>query len=212
MGRARAFPFYHGLPDKLFPALGKRVGQVEPFAEFLDRTANARPEQYAEAMHAAAERSGLSSERSIEEFERMKRYILSYYEGVTPVHSFLTSAGQAVDCVPFEQQPSLRVARAAGFPTDSSAPPPLPVLGISLPHNAAPQSAPVSGTSLPPGAPSSSPPPSALPGARPSLIPPGTVPLLRISLDRLIPMGTLDSFFRKSVGHPASDQGSSPVG
>jgi hypothetical protein len=188
------------------------MDQVEPFAEFLARTANARPEQYSEAIRAAAERHGLSPERARAEFERMKSYILSYYEGVTPVRSFLNTAGQPVDCVPFEQQRTVRAARAAGYPTEVSPPTPVMIQGISLPRNAAPLSAPVSGNSLPPGATRSSAPPSPSSSPQPPQIPPGTVPLLRITLDRLVPLGTLDRFFHKSVGPPTTGERSSSVG
>jgi hypothetical protein len=180
--------------------------QVEPFADFLARTESARPEQYSEALCVAAQRHGLSPERAAVEFERMKRYILSYYEGVTPVCSFLSTAGQPVDCVPFDQQPAVRAARAAGYPTDVLAPTPAAISGISLPVDVASVTIPVSGSSLPPGTKLS--PASQIPSSssQPPQIPQGTVPLLRITLDRLIPLGTFDSFFHKTVGAPTVDK------
>jgi hypothetical protein len=178
------------------------MDQVEPFTEFLARTANARPEQYSDAIRAAAERHGLSVERVTAEFERMKNYILSYYESVMPVHSFLNAAGQPVDYVPFEQQPAVRAARAAGYLTEVSPPTPVSIPGISLPNDVESLSAPVSGSSLPPDATRSPASPSLSSSPRPPQVPPGTVPLLRITLDRLIPLGTLDSFFHKTVGLP----------
>jgi hypothetical protein len=178
------------------------MDQVEPFTEFLTRTANARPEQYAEAISAAAQRHGLSVERVAAEFERMKNYILSYYEGIRPVCSFLNASGQPVDCIPFEQQPSVRAAHAAGYPTEVTPPTPAPTPGISLPTDVEPLLAPVSGSSLPPDA--TRPPDSASPASspRPIQIPPGTVPLLRVTLNRMIQLGTFESFFRKAVGLP----------
>ena len=172
--------------------------QVEPFADFLARTANARPEHYSAAIRAAAEHHGLSLERATVEFDRMKSYILSYYEGVTPVCSVLTTAGQPVDCVPFDQQPTVRAARAAGYPTDVTPPMPAPILGNSMPPDSSLPSAPISGDSMPPDTTLSPAMRSQLSSAQPSQIPPGTVPLLRITLERLIPLGTLDNFFRKS--------------
>jgi hypothetical protein len=178
------------------------MDQVEPFTEFLARTANARPEQYSDAIRAAAERHGLSVERVTAEFERMKDYILRYYEGVRPICSFLNAAGQAVDCVPFQEQPSVRAARAAGYPTEVVPPTPAAIPGISLPSDVEPLSPPVSGSSLPPNAtrpPASS---SRSSSPRPPQVPPGTVLLLRVTLDRLIPLGTFESYFHKTVGPP----------
>jgi hypothetical protein len=186
--------------------------QVEPFAEFLVRTANARPDQYIEALRATAKHHGLSPEEATAEFERMKSYILSFYEGVTPVCSFLNTAGQPVDCVPFEQQPAVRAARAAGFQTDVSPPTPATIAGNSLPNDVEPVSAPVSGNSRPPGATRSAASPSQSSSPHPPQIPPGTAPLLRITLDRLIPMGRLDSFFHKNVGPPTTDNQTSFAG
>jgi hypothetical protein len=79
--------------------------EVEPFAAFLSRVAAAQPEQYCEAIRAAAARHNLSAERVEKEFEKMKSYILQYYAGVTPVRSFLDGAGQPVDDLLFDQQP-----------------------------------------------------------------------------------------------------------
>jgi hypothetical protein len=177
------------------------MNQVEPFTEFLARTANARPEQYSDLIRAAAERGGLPVEKVTAEFERMKSYIVGHYEGVRPAHSFLNAAGQPVDCVPFEQQPTARAARAAGYPTDVSPPTPAAIRGISPPNDAGPLSASRSGSSPPPEARSPASPSSSA-SAQPSQCPPGTVPLLRVTLDRLIPLGTLDNFFHKTVGLP----------
>lgn len=183
------------------------MDQVEPFTEFLARTAEARPEQYSDAVRAAAESHGLPIEKGAAEFERMKSYILSYYQGVRPVRSFLNAAGQAVDCVPFEQQPTVRAARAAGYLIEVSPPTPAATPGMSLPDDAGPLSAPVSGSSLPPNATRSSASPSPPSSPEPSQVPPGTVPLLRVTLDRLIPLGTVDNFFRKTVGLPRGKNG-----
>jgi hypothetical protein len=183
------------------------MDQVEPFTEFLARTAKARPEQYSDAIRAAAESHGLPIKRATAEFERMKSYILSYYQDVRPVRSFLNAVGQAVDCVPFEQQPTVRAARAAGYLTEVSPPTPAAIPGMSLPNDVGPLAAPVSGSSLPPDAKRSSASPSAPSSPQPPQVPPGTVPLLRVTLDRLIPLGTLDNFFRKTAGLPGGKNG-----
>jgi hypothetical protein len=172
--------------------------RVEPFQDFLARTSNASPEQYSTALRWAASRYGLSADKSTEEFERMKAFVLSYYEGITPVCSFLNSAGQPVDCVPFDQQPAARAARTAGYKTDVSPPTPAAISGISHPDDPATLSTPASGVSLAPGAAQSTSSPRPSEGSAPPQIPPGTVPLVRVTLERLIPLGTLERFFHKA--------------
>jgi hypothetical protein len=157
---------------------------IEPFDQFLARTAAASPDDYADDLRTTAKRCRISPEGAVAEFERMKAHLLRYYEGVRPVYSCLDAAGQVVDCVPFEQQPSVRAAAAAGYP--QTLPPKRP-----RPTSTAPAVA--------------SPPDAALPAATPAseptecraLCPDGTVPLLRLTLERLLRHGTLDNFFRK---------------
>ncbi|MCI0463995.1 MAG: hypothetical protein L0Z62_44240 [Gemmataceae bacterium] len=158
------------------------MSDIEPFEEFLARTASARPEDYPREDSAEAEASGPEPAVSAAEFERMKRYILDYYEGVRPVHSFLSPSGQVIDCVPFEQQPSVRAARAAGYSVTQHHRPPTPP-----PHTQR------QGTPTPA-------PPEA---ARTSPCPQGSVPMVRLTLERLVGLGNLDNLFRQPGGeHP----------
>jgi hypothetical protein len=175
--------------------------QVEPFVEFLARTSKARPEEYSEAIHASAIQHGLSNAKVISEFQRMKGYILSYYEGVSPLCSFLNLDGITFDCVPTEQQPTYRAARDAGYQVDVKPPKPAPFVGISTPTDTAQESSvPSSGISSPPGSTVSSSMPSPFSTSSPSCVPQGTVALRRISLENLISFGTLDNFFHKTHG------------
>lgn len=151
-----------------------------PFDVFLAETAAARPEQYEAALAEGARLAAITPEEARAEFERMKAYILSYYRGVRPVGSFLDRAGQTFDCVPFDQQPTVRAARAAGHPVAR--------------HGHAP-------AALPPEASHRRQPLSAAPPA--PRCPEGTVPLPRLTLDRLARLGTLDNFFRKIPGPAA---------
>lgn len=144
------------------------MSQVEPFEEFLARTTAATPDEYAPLMKAAAEKWNLSPPRMAEEFERMKAYIADFYEGVVPVSSFLGAGGQPVDCIPIEQQPSARKATA---PIKLSARPPSA-------HAGQPDQAPAS---------------TACAG----ICPAGTIPIVRVTLERLIPLGTFENYFRK---------------
>jgi hypothetical protein len=175
------------------------MDQVEPFAAFLSRVASAQPEQYSEEIRAAAERHRLPIDKVMSEFDRMKSYILSYYEGVTPVSSFRTASGQIVDCVPFEQQPAVRAARAAGYSVDISPPPPQVTIGSSPTSNVAPDSPRTSGFALPPQGGGHSASPGLSPTHQQPQTPPGTVALVRITLERLIVMGTLEAIFKKSI-------------
>jgi hypothetical protein len=70
-----------------------------PFAQFLASTKDAK----------AADYIGKQNVRVRDEaaFQEMRSHILSLYEGVTVKRSFVDD-GRYVDCVPFDQQPSLR--------------------------------------------------------------------------------------------------------
>ena len=154
------------------------MGPVEPFETFLARTAADRPEQYAEALRDGARRAGISAEQAVVEFERMKAHILHYYDGMHPVGSYPDAAGNPVDCVPFEQQPAFRAAAKTGHGTIPTPPPPRSV-PTRAPSLSSPRAESVAG---PAGTP---------------VCPPHTVPLPRVTLERLIFLGTLDNHFRK---------------
>jgi hypothetical protein len=148
-----------------------------PFDVFLAETAAARPEQFAAALQAAARQAGVSPEVARAEFERMKEHILSYYQEVQPVGSFLDADGQTIDCVPFEQQPSVRTAIAEGHAVARTAPPP-PRLAGKHSHGPRPQP------------------------AMPLICPDGAVPIVRLTLERLLRFGTLDNYFHKTPTTP----------
>lgn len=173
------------------------MSTVESFADFIARTTAARPEQYAAAIHAAAVAHGLTEAEVSAEFDRMKAYILSYYQGVHPVRSVRDASQQIVDYVPYDQQPAARAAAAAGNPTWVAPPTPAPVSGSSGNAGESVGDEPRSGMTDAPGMDSpasSSLPPS--PASTPSQ-PAGEVPLIRVTLARLLSLGTLDNFFRK---------------
>jgi hypothetical protein len=139
------------------------MSTAEPFDVFLARTAAARLEEYAEVFH----RRGVPPGEAAAEFERMKAYILRYYEGVLPLHSFLDANNTPVDCIPWEQQPTVRAARAAG---------------LELPD--------------PPAASRTDAPNSGVGHSRP-LCPGDAVPLARLTLDRMVQSGGFTDYFRK---------------
>jgi neprosin-like protein len=59
-----------------------------------------------------------------QEFERMKGFLVQLYEGTSCDHSFLDAAGNAIDCLPFDQQPTVKAARKKGIELKSELPPP----------------------------------------------------------------------------------------
>ncbi len=53
----------------------------------------------------------------------MREYLIGYYQGVEVPHSFVDQGGSIFDCIPVEQQPSVRgsgqkVKNAPDFPAD----------------------------------------------------------------------------------------------
>jgi hypothetical protein len=156
-----------------------------PFAEFMKRTTAARVEDHAQPL---ARVEGSSA------FDEMKAHILALYQGVQASHSFVGKDGQYVDCVPIDQQPSLRQGPAAGSRVAS------PPAVAPLPP---PASAPVAGSA------------SALqphlqagqrdPFGNEQCCPPGTIPIRRITLEEMTRFPTLADYFRKAPlvkGHP----------
>lgn len=45
--------------------------------------------------------------RDVESFEEMRRYVVAFYDGIQAIKSFL-DGDRVVDCIPIDQQPSLR--------------------------------------------------------------------------------------------------------
>jgi hypothetical protein len=125
------------------------------------------------------------------EFEKMRSHLLSLYEGIKVTHSFFLSDGQIIDCIPTEQQPSLR--RSGSGP---AAPPVLPAAQGSA-----------RGTSPP----AQQVEPQLCAGRRDELgneqcCPNGTIPMRRITLDEMSRFEKLTDFFQKGQrgkGHPS---------
>jgi hypothetical protein len=116
------------------------------------------------------------------EFDAMKQHILGLYEGVDVQHSFIDDSGQVFDCMPIEQQPSLKghsgpVPDAPDVPAASGAGhDPVDVLKIE---------------------------PQLRAGrvdrfGHAMTCPPGTIPMRRVTLDELTRYEKLDDFFQKT--------------
>jgi hypothetical protein len=85
-------------------ALGGQADAAEeykfvPFQQFLSATRDAKASDFVGKQNLRVKDDA--------SFQEMRDHILSLYEGVTVKHSFVED-GRHVDCVPFEQQPSLR--------------------------------------------------------------------------------------------------------
>ncbi|MGH3876693.1 MAG: neprosin family prolyl endopeptidase [Actinophytocola sp.] len=87
---------------------------IQPFEDFRDSLSSAK---YPEV------RERLALKPDDEAFDEMREFLLTRYEGVDVRHSFLESGGEVVDCIPAEQQLSLRDGSEVPEPPSE---PPLP--------------------------------------------------------------------------------------
>lgn len=146
------------------------------FPGFIRSVTSAQHQEYAQ--RPAAKVADAS------QFEVMREYIIDRYDGVEVAHSFVDENGQVFDCIPIEQQPSLKgsSARPSAAPTP---PGPPPGMGGSAPGEVL----------------------HAEPQLRPGRIdefghamhcPPGTIAMRRVTLDELTKNEKLRDFFRKA--------------
>ncbi len=121
--------------------------------------------------------------RSEAEFEAMKAHLRSAHEGVEVVASFVDSAGQIFDCIPIEQQLSLK---ASGEPV--ATPPSLAAaIGGSDEENTEPAAQPAEVLDR---------------HGNLARCPAGCIPVRRITIDELARFRSLDEYFSK--GFPLS--------
>ncbi len=171
---------------------GPRGAGFVPLAEFLPSVAAARFEGFPRGPETRV--------RTAEAFAEMRRHILSLYEGVAldGVHSFLLD-GQHFDCLPIEQQPSVRglglthVEVAPPPPLSIAAEPVVPAPGEPAPGDAAP------GQLEEPGARATSPLTLGSHDAFGNEIQcaEGTIPMRRVTLEEMTRFETLRQFFEK---------------
>jgi len=168
-----------GLAQAVAPAVG-----FLPLAEFLPGVAAARFESFARGPGARV--------LSAAAFEEMRRHVLSLYEGVAldGVHSFLLD-GHHFDCLPIEQQPSVR---GLGLTHVETAP--LPLSAAAEPGGDA------SGEPAEPPARATSP---LTLGSRDGFgneihCAAGTIPMRRVTLEEMTRFETLRQFFEKGPG------------
>jgi hypothetical protein len=173
------------------------------FNEFIDRTDAAKAVHHFEAVlsgRLSAARTArrakrgaaapLSKEEFEAEFDKMKKYLLRRYDGVRCDHTFLDFNGNFVDCVPFEQQPSVRTVLQAGYQVAEKAPEPS---ALQARRSSDPMKRPPVPTPLVP------PLRRGLvdPFGRPIACPEGSVPLRRVTLSQMAWHGKFERFFDK---------------
>ena len=134
-----------------------------------------------------------ASTLAAQEFEGMKGFLVQLYEGTSCDHSFLDAAGNAIDCLPFDQQPTVKAARKKGIEPKSELPPP-----PELDHPAE------FGINSMDSGPKPTGMVAPLRQGKVDLYgnkvatPAGTVPFRRLSLARLAQLGRLDLHFKKA--------------
>src|SRR5579862_2573991 len=157
---------------------------IKPFREFLDDVSKAKLDTL--APHAATKVKESSS------LEEMRTHILNHYKGDEAQHSFVDANGSVFDCIPVEQQPSLRgkgsaakapdlpIAKVQAGPTDDRK-----AKQIEAPLGAGKKDA--EGNAME--------------------CPEGTIPLRRLRLEDMARFENLHQFFQKS---PAGNEISPP--
>jgi neprosin-like protein len=130
-----------------------------------------------------------------EEFEKMRKHLLSLYEGVKPEHTFAGTNDQFVDCIPREQQPGLRNPKTGVLKLVTEGP--QYVLKeepkTTTPDRKTPKDRQIADLTLKPGVLDRF--------GMEKFCKEGTVPLRRITLDEMTRFRTLRDFLSKG-GHP----------
>jgi hypothetical protein len=115
-------------------------------------------------------------------FREMQIHVENLYRGVQALHSFEDSAGRVFDCVPINEQPSLR-----GYSGEIPRAPDLnPVLQGRPAQRSAPSIAPMMREEV-----------RRDRHGNLAQAPPGTIPIRRVTLDELVRFPDLRSYFRK---------------
>lgn len=150
-------------------------GGFPTFSKFIDSVSAAKHEEYSARSAAKVQQAS--------EFDAMRDHILGLYEGVEVQHSFVDANGQVFDCIPIEQQPSLKgssteIARAPDAPSPEE--PGDDAGELSVQPQLRSDRADKFGRSM--------------------VCPPGTIPMRRVTLDELTQKENLRDFLRKAPG------------
>ena len=162
---------------------------IQSFREFVQSVASARHEDFRTRADAKVE--------SAAAFEEMRQHVLYLYRDVEARHTFLETGGQIVDCIPIEQQPAARCRQGK-----ISTPPPFPKLVDT--YEAPSDRASTSKEAPKPGPQSKkTPPPQLDPSFRDRFgnqmwCPPRTIPMIRVTLEKMSRFRNLRDFFSKA--------------
>lgn len=177
---------------------------LDMHAETLERSVGrllASAKAKAEGIGKTLEAKNVSvSTVAAKEFDRMKGFLTTLYDGTSAEHSFIDSGGNLIDCIPWDQQPTVKAAKRAGHEPRRQSPP-APVLDHpeEFGLDAMPAGPKAFGIVAP---------------LRQGLVdlygnkiatPAGMAPFRRISLARLAHLGSLDRFFTKKAAPPVQD-------
>lgn len=189
------------------------------FNEFFDHAAAAKFTEYRETIALGLHAPALAATAHVTEpiapvddssaeveFLKMREYVLGLYKDVhdmKPMHTFLGFGGNFVDCMRFEEQPTIRAAKRASHQVISQAPSPSVVLERS---NQGGKVSTASTGIVPPinrGA-------TDVFG-KPMNCPEGRIPLRRVTIAQMARLGKFDNFFRKYAAprSSTSNQGGS---
>jgi hypothetical protein len=153
----------------------------QPFGKFVAGIQAAQPGAYVGQPGFAVE--------SAAAFAEMKAHLLELYRGVTARNSFVGPDGQTIDCIPIDQQPGLRPTGRP--PAEVSRDVPAPATGAAEPRGDSRASAPRRSEDI-----------TLKRGQRDRFgnemyCETGTIPMRRVTLERIATFRTLASFLSK---------------
>ncbi len=159
--------------------------RLVPFDDFLQAVSAAGFESHAWRQEGGAKRG--------EDFEAMRRHVLTMYEGVHVAHSFVLDE-QTFDCVPIEEQPSVRLLDLKVVMLEPPEPAAEPGGKAQAPRGSQGASSPLTLGQV-----------DAFGNA--VSCDEGTIPLRRVTLEEITRFETLEKFFHKApwekAGRPA---------
>lgn len=126
--------------------------------------------------------------RNEAEFEKMKKHIQFMYEGIEVKHSFLTKENEYVDCIPVDQQPSLKQEGLASREIDTAPEPDVAAPDNGQGHTA--EGAKSADVRLKAG--------DFDQFGNERFCPQGFIPMMRLTLEQMMRFETLDNFFSKN--------------
>jgi hypothetical protein len=124
-------------------------------------------------------------------FDKMKNYLLNRYKGVHVTHSFIGPNNERVDCIPVQEQPSIKDRKGPAGPIDWKVPPVPPTSGML-------KSEPATGEFKGRKAVDLTLKPDALdPEGNARFCTGNTIPVRRVTIEDVARFPTLEAFFRK---------------